>query len=457
VSSAYPFIRSLISNICRCALLEERFSKLKQSIIKPEDRARVIASYHELTKVLEAETDRISKLGPKSIPEVNFSEVLANGGQLPQGLEETVRQTGCIIFRGVVPEEQSTKWENDLRAYTKAHPHVAGYPKHDPQNFSLFWTPSQVQIRSHPQVLKAMGVVSKLWHTSSDNALFDLDSQIVYADRFRIRHPSKDVEYTLPAHQDTGAIERWEDPEYRACYQEIFEGRWQDYDPWNADHRSDAKSDLYATGKSCSAFRSLQGWIGLSHTGTGEGTLRLVPELKLSTAYQLLRPYFILNETFDDVTPLFPGATPGSLQFFPTQKLHPHLALEKSMVGIPPVKPGDYVFWHCDLVHEVDRFHPGTLDSSVVYNGCVPLCPYNLESLVGTRQAFTNVLPPSDFEKYEHGELENEHEDHGAKRVNVLSLEGLRALGLEPFDVNEEGLLPGQREMRRLANEKLGF
>lgn len=197
--------------------------------------------------------------------------------------------------------------------------------------------------------------------------------------------------------------------------------------------------------------------MSLSHTSTGEGTLRLVPELKLSTAYQLLRPYFILGEQFDDTTPLFPGARPGSLQFLPTKELHPHLYMEKTMVGIPPVRPGDYVFWHCDLIHEVDKFHPGTRDSSVSYNGCVPLCPYNLENLVKMRESFSSVLPPSDFEKYEHGELEKDHEDHGAKRENILSIEGLRALGLEPFDVHEQGLTRGQREMRQLANERLGF
>jgi hypothetical protein len=208
---------------------------------------------------------------------------------------------------------------------------------------------------------------------------------------------------------------------------------------------------------SCSAFRSLQGWISLSHTSTGEGTLRLVPELKLATPYQLLRPFFILDEKFDDVTPIFPGATPGNLQFFPTNKLHPHLLMEKSMVGIPPVKPGDYVFWHCDIVHEVDKFYHGTRDSSVSYNGCVPLCPYNLENLLEMRRSFLSVDTPKDFITYEHGELEKEHEDHGAVRDNVLSLEGMRALGLEPFDEAEEGITTGQREMRRLANLKLGF
>ena len=201
----------------------------------------------------------------------------------------------------------------------------------------------------------------------------------------------------------------------------------------------------------------MQGWLSLSHTATGEGTLRLLPSLKLTTAYQLLRPYFILNETFDATTPLFPGAEPGNLQFLPTRSLHPHLLLDKSMLGIPPVKPGDYVFWHCDLVHEVDRTHPGTHDSSVSYNACVPLCPYNLASLVRTRESFRQVVPPADFASYDNGEIEREHGDHGAKRENILSKAGMRAMGLEAFDEEEEGLSSGQREMRRMANRELGF
>lgn len=201
----------------------------------------------------------------------------SHGGRFPENFVETVKQTGCVIIRGVVSEEQASSWESELRSYTKKHPNIAGFPKHDPQNFSLFWTRPQVQIRSHPNVMKAMHAVSQLWSLSRDDDLFDLSSQVVYADRFRIRHPSKglfllprswgrpedldenvlankkipDGEYTLKAHQDSGAMERWEDPQYRACYQKIFEGKWEDYDPWCADHRSEAKTDLYSTGSEC--------------------------------------------------------------------------------------------------------------------------------------------------------------------------------------------------------------
>lgn len=131
--------------------------------------------------------------------------------------------------------------------------------------------------------------------------------------------------------------------------------------------------------------------------------------------------------------------------------------MKQSMVGIPPVKPGDYVFWHCDLVHEVDKFHPGKLDSSVVYNGCVPLCPYNLENLLNMKDSFSQAVPPQDFIKYVHGEWEREHADHGAKEENILSEAGLRALGFKPFDTNEPGLTPGQRRMREESNSKLGL
>lgn len=139
---------------------------------------------------MRKEADRIAKQGPRAIPEIDFATVESNNGSLPEGLADLVRQTGCVIIRNVVSEEQATKWESDLRDYTKRHPKVAGFPKDDPQNFSLFWTPPQVQIRSHPRVLKAMGAVSQLWHLSNDEAPFDMSSQVIYADRFRIRHPS---------------------------------------------------------------------------------------------------------------------------------------------------------------------------------------------------------------------------------------------------------------------------
>ncbi len=62
------------------------------------------------------------------------------------------------------------------------------------------------------------------------------------------------------------------------------------------------------------------------------------------------------------------GATPGHGQEFPTingTSLHPRLELARTIVHVPRVAPGDYVVWHCDLIHAVDKVHNGTEDSRV--------------------------------------------------------------------------------------------
>ncbi|RSL69270.1 hypothetical protein CEP53_002300 [Fusarium sp. AF-6] len=437
--------------------LDQRFAALKASLVKPQHKQKVIESYKRLTKLLEIEVDRIEKFGSALVPEIDFQLVRDNGGLLPPAFADLVRDRGCVILRGVVSEEQATAWETSLKEYVQKHPNVGGHPRKRPAAWNVFWTKAQMESRSHPAVLEAMRSVSRLWHVQDPNTPIDFDSQIVYPDRIRIRYPSKDPgQFPLDPHLDSGAIERWEDPTNRENYREIFEGNWQDWDAWKADCRVDAVSDLYQTGTACSAWRSLQGWLSLSHTNTGEGTLRVLPNLKLAMAYIMLRPLFHTGE-FNDSLPTFPGSTPGNTQFFPTTAHHPHLAMDRAMVGIPPVKPGDYVFWHCDLVHGVDELHPGILDSSVSYSACNPLTPYNVKSLLATRAAFEAGDVPEDFAR-SHGTYEREFqhgEDCGARRENVLSEDGLRALGLARLDEDGEGLSPGQREVRRLANEKL--
>jgi hypothetical protein len=77
--------------------------------------------------------------------------------------------------------------------------------------------------------------------------------------------------------------------------------------------------------------------------------------------------------------------------------------------------------------------------------------------MITMRKAFRDVVPPPDFYHACGGpfELEKEHEDHGAKEENILTLEGRRALGLAWFGVDEEGLTEGQRAVRRMANEAM--
>lgn len=93
----------------------------------------------------------------------------------------------------------------------------------------------------------------------------------------------------------------------------------------------------------------------------------------------------------------------------------------------------------------------------VFYNASVPLCPYNIENVRRMRNSFRDVEPPTDFYLDMGGpfEVEAKHEDHGAREENILSLEGRRALGLEPFDENETEISEGQRRVRKMVNEAM--
>lgn len=205
-----------------------------------------------------------------------------------------------------------------------------------------------------------------LWHTSDPNSAISTSQPLAYADRLRIRQPG-DATFALGPHIDGGSVERWELHGYGrgGVYDKIFQGTWEDYDPWDASTRVPAVIDNYNGLGACSMFRMFQGWLSMSTTNPFEGTLMVNPAVKLSTAYVLLRPFFrpirdvgqtssegyLAAENWQfagsEMTSDLQGATPGHGQEL-SAVLHPHLDLEHTMVHVPRIKPGDYVVWHCD-------------------------------------------------------------------------------------------------------------
>jgi hypothetical protein len=210
-----------------------------------------------------------------------------------------------------------------------------------------------------------------LWHSKDPDTLIATSQPLAYADRVRIRQPG-DAGFALGPHVDGGGVERWEPNGYGigGVYDKIWQGSWEEYDPWEASSRVPAVSDLYDGAGACSMFRMFQGWLGMSNTGPHEGTLMVNPLLQLSTAYFLLRPFFepvkqANSLTAGEYTPEFlqadnwklkvgdemtsdlHGSSPGHAQEL-NQILHPHLDLKNTMVHIPKINPGDYVVWHCD-------------------------------------------------------------------------------------------------------------
>jgi hypothetical protein len=132
------------------------------------------------------------------------------------------------------------------------------------------------------------------------------------------------------------------------------------------------------------------------------------------------------------------------------------------MTSLPLVRPGDYVLWHSDVIHAVDQSHNGTSDSSVLYIPVCPLTTKNAEALERQRERFLTGGISPDFggedgigEKGHVGRCEVGAFVEEEERLDRK--EGLRAVGLEGWESDAEGLGMGQREVMDRANKGLGF
>lgn len=322
-----------------------------------------------------------------------------------------------------------------------------GFPANDPQIWELYWSPSQLRARSHPNTLAtATWLNTTFFHTYNSDAI-SLSHQLSYADRLRIRHPG-DAKFALGPHVDGGGLERWEDPTYRKVYHQILTGNWEKFDSFDATYRADATMEMYSTVGGCSVFRSWQGWLSLSKTGPNEGTLKVFPFLKEATAYWILRPLVRPTPSgdweLDTESTRFHGALPGrGLELFP--QTHPHLALPDSLPSLPSMRPGDFVFWQGDAIHAVESVHRGTNDAIVMYIPSVPMCDMNVDYIKAQKEAFLRGVPPPDFPS---GIGESKHIGRG-EETSLSGNISRSAFGFEKFQ--------GDGDVVRRANAILGF
>ncbi|KAI0076163.1 DUF1479-domain-containing protein [Panus rudis PR-1116 ss-1] len=394
-----------------------RFADLKRDIAEsfgPGFQERVTKAWNEILVELKAETANIAREGSEGIPQVDFAEL--------QGLSkdklDTIKRKGCVVIRNVVDDAEALSWKADLVDYVKTNP-VKGFPEEDKQFFQIYWTKSQVRARAHPNVLSASAWLNNLYHIKSSEAKLDkvdLSTPLSYADRFRMRHPGNQWN-NFPPHIDGGAIERWEDKVFRTCFADILNGNWRDHDPYDLEGRINAKSSMYGRENQATIFRTYQGWLALSETAPHEGTLKLFPNVFLSNAYIILRPFFSPklaesdpgylepeNWQYDISYHDFPGIYSVGTGFTgprPNAQSHPHLKLDETMISVPKVYPGDTVFWHCDMVHAVEVEHVGKEDSCVMYIPAVPYTPQNAAYIQKQKESFIKGIPPPDFPPWE--------------------------------------------------------
>ncbi|KAK4246598.1 hypothetical protein C7999DRAFT_15298 [Corynascus novoguineensis] len=454
--------------------LPDRFRELKLRLVNGHEDA-VITSWKRLLAVLKQENELIARTGPAIIPEVRFSHLHDD----LRALKPEIKKRGVAVIRGVIPEEEARSYKFEIEEYVRQNPHTRGFPPSAPQVFELYWSPSQIRARGHPNLLTAQRVLlAGLWHTASDPlAEVSLRTPLSYADRLRIRQPG-DAQFALGPHQDGGSVERWEEGGYGrgGVYDAVFRGDWErGFDPFDAAPRIQAVTDLYGGLGACSMFRAFQGWLAMSESGPRRGTLLVNPLVRETGAYALLRPFFAarrgLNELGGDrgkyldeenweftagerMTSELQGAAIGCAQEFP-EGAHPHLELDRTMVHVPEVRPGDYVVWHCDTIHAVDQKHNGAGDSSVLY---IPVCPTtkaSAEYVARQRAAFLQGTPGPDFPG---GEGESRHvgrptEDYVKKYCDPV---GVQSMGLDKL-ATVEADTPGGKAVVEEANRILGF
>ncbi|KAK1834047.1 hypothetical protein QBC39DRAFT_389689 [Podospora conica] len=452
--------------------LPDRFRQRKLNLVQGNEDA-IIASWERLLPVLQRENAIVADRGSSIVPEVRFDNLHHD----LEAKKEDIRRRGVAIVRGVIPQDEARSYKFQIEEYVRQNPQTRGFPPENPQVIELYWSIPQLRARTHPSLLETQrALMTSLWHSSNPNTPVSLQTPLSYADRLRIRQPG-DAQFALGPHQDGGSVERWEEQGYGrgGVYDAVFRGEWELYDPYDAAGRVDAVTDLYGGLGACSMFRMFQGWMSMSTTGPGEGTLLVNPLVKESTVYELLRPFFRPvrsaaelggdSERFldprnweftagENMTSDLQGATPGHAQEFP-EGMHPHLELEKTMVHVPRVAPGDYVVWHCDTIHAVDRRHAGRSDSSVLY---IPVCPTTEASaryVARQRDAFLAGTPAPDFPG---GKGESEH--LGRPTVEYIlaqaESEGAQALGLGKLATCEGESAGGEEAVRR-ANDVLGF
>ena len=121
-----------------------------------------------------------------------------------------------------------------------------GFPSENIQAYEIYNSKSQIAARTHPAILNTQKFLLSLWHTSEPSDDIDLSIPISYFDRLRIRTPG-DKSFKLGPHVDGGAVERWEDPQFRQVWNKILGGGngWKDHDSFDATPRLEAKQDLY--------------------------------------------------------------------------------------------------------------------------------------------------------------------------------------------------------------------
>jgi len=400
--------------------------------IKSALRARIAESgrtVDEVFAVVEArvraaveEIEAASSRGETVWPVIEYADIEA--GRVTAAELEKLRRRGCLVVRGHFPREQALAWDAEIVRYVEDNQFFENYrgPGDDffgsvgskPEIYPIYWSAAQMEARQSDRMATVQGFLNSLWRSSSDGVeWFDPSRDSLYPDRIRRRPPGANSA-GLGTHLDPGTLDLWMTSAYQQAFRHLFDGTPEEYDPWDAAHRT--AGSQYPGSTMCSVFRTFQGWTALSDMDHDQGVLHTVP-IPEAMAYLMLRP--LLDDVPDDD---MCGVTVN--QVFPATAQW-HSLLLRAVSGIPDVRAGDSVWWHCDMIHGVDPVQDQQGWGNVMYIPAAPWCPRNEAYAESVRAAFESGSSPSDFpaEHYERAWPDR-------FQVTQLNENGMRGLGL---------------------------
>jgi hypothetical protein len=173
--------------------LEPRFADVKSKLISGNEEA-VQSSWNRLLTSLREEIPIIKQQGSNVIPEIDFKDIDDPSPEFQS--EHKIR--GVAVIRNVLPREEALQLKEGIREYIKANPHTKAFPADNPQVYELYWSPSQIKARAHPNMIKAQKFLMEFWHSRDPDALVSSSHPTMYADRLRMRLPGKNPLGIIP-------------------------------------------------------------------------------------------------------------------------------------------------------------------------------------------------------------------------------------------------------------------
>lgn len=189
-----------------------------------------------------AEIDALKAQGLPVWPEVSYSDIAA--GTVSDATRNEIKRRGCAVIKGHFPREQAMAWDRAMLDYLDINHFDDVYKgpgdsffgsleASRPEIYPIYWSQAQMQARQSENMAAVQSFLNRLWKSESNGKQwFNPDISVIYPDRIR-RRPPGTTSKGLGAHTDSGALERWLLPAYQRVFANVFNGNFDDYDPWD--------------------------------------------------------------------------------------------------------------------------------------------------------------------------------------------------------------------------------